>query len=134
MSTLRTTLDDLASAFSSSVLAAIRSASLEELLGASSEGARRGPGRPRAIPEAAPKPARATRSGRLPRRSAEDIAKALDQVVALVKKNKGGLRAEEIRRQLGMQSNEMPRVLKEGLAKRKLKAKGQKRATTYMAA
>jgi hypothetical protein len=32
-----------------------------------------------------------------------------------------------------MQSKEMPRVLSEGLAKRKLKKKGQKRATTYFA-
>jgi hypothetical protein len=33
-----------------------------------------------------------------------------------------------------MEAKEMPRVLKEGLAKKKLKAKGQKRATTYSAA
>jgi hypothetical protein len=33
-----------------------------------------------------------------------------------------------------MQSKEMPRVLAEGLAKKKLKKKGQKRATTYFAA
>ncbi len=55
-------------------------------------------------------------------------------MIALVKKHKDGLRAEQIREQLKMQSKEMPRVLKEGLAKRKLKAKGQKRATTYTAA
>jgi hypothetical protein len=73
------------------------------------------------------------KSGRLPRRSAEAIAKALDQVIALVKKHKDGLRAEEIRANLGMASKEMPRVLKEGLTKKKLKAKGQKRATTYTA-
>jgi len=73
------------------------------------------------------------RSGRLPRRSSEDIAKALDGVVALVKKHKEGLRAEEIRANLGMEAKEMPRVLKDGLAKKKLRAKGQKRATTYTA-
>jgi hypothetical protein len=33
-----------------------------------------------------------------------------------------------------MESKEMPRILKEGLAKKKLKSKGQKRATTYSAA
>jgi hypothetical protein len=43
------------------------------------------------------------------------------------------LRAEEIRQALQMEAKEMPRVLKEGLAKKKLKAKGQKRATTYSA-
>ena len=76
---------------------------------------------------------RARKPGRLPRRSPEEIAKALDHVVALVKGNKDGLRAEQIRAALKMQSKEMPRVLQEGLAKRKLKAKGKKRATTYTA-
>jgi hypothetical protein len=42
-------------------------------------------------------------------------------------------RAEQIRDALKMQSKEMPRVLQEGLAKKKLKSKGQKRATTYFA-
>ncbi len=78
-------------------------------------------------------PARGRRAG-LKRRSPEEIAKALDAVVALVKKSKAGLRAEDIRQKLGLQSKEMPRILKEGLAKRKLRAKGQKRATTYTAA
>ena len=71
------------------------------------------------------------RSGRLPRRSAADIANALDQVVSLVKKDSEGLRAEQIRDQLTLQSKEMSRILKEGLSKKVLKSKGQKRATTY---
>ena len=134
MSSLRSSLNDLAATFASSILAAIRGASLEELIGKTDGVARRGPGRPpkaKAAPTAATAP---TTSGRLARRSPEDIAKALDQVVALVKKNKNGLRAEAIRTSLGMASKEMPRVLKEGLAKKKLKSKGQKRATTYTAA
>jgi hypothetical protein len=45
-------------------------------------------------------------------------------VVALVKSKKDGLRAEQIRSALKMEAKEMPRVLKEGLAKKKLKAKG----------
>lgn len=137
---LRSNIQAAAAVFTSSVLDAIRGASLEELLAESSaRGGRRGPGRPpRAAAAAAaggaPRPARTTRSGRLKRRSAEDIAEALESVVALVKKHKAGLRAEQIREELRMQSKEMPRVLKEGLAKKKLKAKGQKRATTYTAA
>lgn len=141
MPTLRNSLNDLTSAFASSILAAIRGASLEELVGKSDGGVRRGPGRPpkaamngESKPISQSKPSRATRAGRLKRRSPEDIAKALDQVVALVKKNKTGLRAEQIRQQLGLQSKEMPRVLKEGIANKQLKSKGQKRATTYSAA
>jgi hypothetical protein len=130
---LRSKLSDLADSFANSVLDAIRSASLEELI---ADGSRE-PARVRSAP--APKPAaKPTRSassgGRLPRRSAEDIAQILDQVVALVKSHKEGLRAEQIRSDLGMQAKEMPRVLKEGLMKRKLRSKGQKRATTYFAA
>jgi hypothetical protein len=51
----------------------------------------------------------------------------------LVKTHKDGMRSEDIRAKLGLESKEMPRVLKEGLAKKKLSAKGQKRATTYFA-
>jgi hypothetical protein len=135
MPTLRSTLHDLANSFASSVLDAIRGASLEELLGEAGGSARRGPGRPprsTARPTASATP-RARKPGRLARRSPEQIAKALDQVIALVKSKNDGLRAEQIRAALKMQSKEMPRVLQEGLAKKKLKAKGQKRATTYTA-
>jgi hypothetical protein len=136
MASLRSALNDLASSFAESVVDAIRGASLQELLGETGGAPRRGPGRPKGVavaPETNGKPARAARSGRLPRRSLEDITKALEQVVALVKKSKTGLRAEQIRQQLDMQAKEMPRVLKEGLAKKALKSKGQKRATTYTA-
>jgi hypothetical protein len=53
--------------------------------------------------------------------------------VLLVKTHKNGMRAEEIRSALGMQSKEMPRILKQGVASKKLTTKGQKRATTYFA-
>ncbi len=131
MPTLRSQLDALASSFAVSVLDAIKGASLQDLLADSGGTPRRGPGRPPS--RSTPKSARVRKPGRLPRRSPQDIAKALDQVVALVKSKKTGLRAEQIRAALKMQSKEMPRVLKEGLAMKKLKAKGQKRATTYTA-
>jgi hypothetical protein len=134
MPTLHSTLQNLASAFATSVLEAVRSGSLSELLGETGGAVRRGPGRPRAVETTHARPAaRVGRPGRLKRRSPEDIAKALDEVVALLKKNKTGLRAEQIREELGMQAKEMPRVLKEGLGKRAFKSKGQKRATTYFA-
>ena len=129
MSTLRSTLNALATNLASDIVDVIRSSSLEELLG------ERGPGRPpKSISNGVAKPSHATRSGRLPRRSVEEIAAALEEIVALVSKHNDGLRAEEIRVKLGMQAKEIPRVLKEGLATKKLKSKGQKRATTYTAA
>ena len=42
-------------------------------------------------------------SGRLHRRSAEEIAAVLDRVVALVKTSKQGMRAEDIRVGLGVE-------------------------------
>jgi len=132
MATLRDRLQTLAHSFANELLNAIRSSSLEELVSES--------GRPRNAPPSAPtraangsaEPSR--RSGRLRRRSSQDIAQALERVVKLVRQHKEGLRAEQIRAELKMQSKEMPRVLKEGLAKKQLKTRGQKRATTYFAA
>lgn len=132
--TLHSRLSTLASAFATSVLDAIRGASLADL---QASGPRRGlPASSAATekPVAARGGRRGRSSGRLARRSPAEIASALGQIVALVKDHKEGLRAEEIRSQLGMQSKEMPRILAEGLSKRKLKKKGQKRATTYFAA
>jgi hypothetical protein len=133
MSNLHSQLASLAGSFASAVLEAIKGASLEELISESrtpTAKARREP-----ATNGAPRAVRARSSaGRLRRRSPDDIAKALDKVVVLLKKHKQGQRAEQIRQQLGMQAKEMPRVLKEGLAKKQLKSKGQKRATTYFAA
>jgi hypothetical protein len=130
MSNLQSQLNHLAQNFAAAVVEALKGAPLQELLGdgrtvSNGRSAPRVAGRPTA------KPGRS--SGRLARRSAEDIANALEQVVSLVKKHADGLRAEQVRDQLGLQPKEMPRILKEGLSKRVLKSKGQKRATTYYA-
>ncbi|HVO26267.1 MAG TPA: hypothetical protein VMW56_21850 [Candidatus Margulisiibacteriota bacterium] len=123
MTSLRTQLDELASQFANGVLAAIRSASLDDLLAES--GSRRGP-------RAGGSVSSGRKAGRLQRRSVEEIAKTLERVVGVVKASKGnGLRAEEIRRALSLDVREVPRVLKEGLKTKKLRTKGQKRATTY---
>ncbi len=131
---LHSHLADLASSFATSVLAAVRGSSLEELR------ITNGHGRPASAPEprvgraaAAPKASPAKSNRRLGRRSAADISRALDGVVSLLKRNKAGLRAEQIRTELGMQAKEMPRVLSDGLSHKKLRKKGQKRATTYFA-
>ncbi len=128
MPTLRSQLDALAASFASAVVDAIRSASLQELV-TDGKGGRAGA----AAPVAKATAAKTTRSGRLKRRSSEDIGQVLDQIVTLVKKNKDGLRAEQIRVELGLQAKELPRVLKEGLASKRLRKSGQKRATVYSA-
>lgn len=134
MPTLRSQLDSLAAAFASAVVDAIRGASLQELVAA--DGRSASVTRPTAsasVAKAAAATPRATRAGRLKRRSSEDIGKVLDDVVSLVKKNKDGLRAEQIRAELSLQAKELPRVLKEGLSSKRLRKAGQKRATVYSA-
>jgi len=132
---LQSTLNDLAESFAASILAAIRGASLDELISTNGKpkNSDRSP-RAAAPPTSVPAVRKSSASaGRLQRRSPEDIAAALGHVVSLVKKHKEGLRAEQIRSELGLQAKEMPRILKEGLERKALKSKGQKRATTYFA-
>jgi hypothetical protein len=137
MPNLLNTLNDLANSFASSVLDVIRNASIEELSGgvkanASSDRPSRPSSGTQGVLALTKAPKR--KAGRLARRSPEQIAETLETIVALLKSKKSGLRAEQVRRTLDLDVREMPRVLKEGLVKRKLKSKGQKRATTYFAA
>jgi hypothetical protein len=147
MTTLRQALHEIAVSFAVGVFSAVRAASLQELREGVAE-ADLEKGRPAPVPVTngrSPKAAAAplgaakgpaqktTRSGRLRRRSPEEIAATLDNVVALVKRHRDGLRAEQIRSELGLEAKEMPRILKEGISTRKLRSKGQKRATTYFA-
>jgi len=141
MSTLRSQLNALASSFAEQVIAAIRGGSLNDLVasgGGTSTGNHRparkvagGGGQP--DPLSVPPSPKTGKNGRLARRSDDEIAATLNKIVLLVKTQKAGLRAEEIRTKLGLQAKEMPRILKEGLSKKKLSSKGQRRATTYFA-
>jgi hypothetical protein len=127
---LRTQLDALAATFATQIMAAVQGASLQELAGSNG---RRAVAEGAAARRAVSVPKKSGKPGRLPRRSAEEISTLLGKIVLLVKTHKQGMRAEEIRSKLGMQSKEMPRILKEGIATKKLTTKGQKRATTYFA-
>ncbi|HEX3771956.1 MAG TPA: hypothetical protein VHV30_13865 [Polyangiaceae bacterium] len=123
----------LAASFVDSVLEAVKRSSLEDLVGTSgSQGARSArAGAARSAGNAHAHAAQVTAAGRLRRRSAEDVAKVLEVVVSLLGSRKNGLRAEQIRSELSLQAKELPRILKEGLARKKIRAAGQKRATTY---
>jgi hypothetical protein len=127
MANLQSQLHDLASSFADAVLQAVRTVTLQELQSSGSRNAQNG------TPASVATAGRSRSSRRLPRRSVQDIAEQLGRVVGLVKTHKAGLRAEQIRTMLGMQSKEMPRILKEGLSSKALKSKGHKRATTYFA-
>jgi len=129
---LQSRLGDLALAFSESVLEAIRGASLQELF--DHPGVRKAPV---GAPPAAAAPASGSRRrgpGRLSRRTATDIERVIAEIVGLLGHHSAGLRAEQIRQQLGLMAKELPRPLKEALDSGRLGKAGQKRATTYFLA
>jgi len=136
MSALQSTLQSLAASFAEEVVRAIQGSSLQELLGEVSGPKGRAPIMPRSAGAA---PARAGRaaaapkrsSGRLKRRSPDDIMATLERIVTLLKSNPEGLRAEQIRKELDVEAKELPRPLAEGLSAKTLRKKGQKRATVY---
>lgn len=136
MSNLRNAIEQLAATFADGVIAAIRSASFEEIasLGGPTTSARVRRGGAAAA-KAAPAGARSRigKGGRLRRRSKADLGAVLDSIVALVSKHPDGLRAEQIRKELGLVAKELPRPLAEGLDSKRLTKKGEKRATTYFA-
>ena len=144
MSNLRNTIEALASQFATSVLDALRSASIDELVDVAGSGgaARRGPGRPRSVERAVAEGAssanagprrRAGRGGRLGRRTAGDITRMIESIVGVLQKAGAGLRAEQIRETLGVEAKELPRPLAEAISSGRITKSGQKRATTYFA-
>ncbi|MDP9037046.1 MAG: hypothetical protein M3O50_19790 [Myxococcota bacterium] len=138
-SSLRQKLNELATHFTNGMLDAIRTSPIEELIAGTADLEVNGP-RPaaqlRAIAPSADPVRRSGRAkgGRLPRRSSEDISGMLNRIVTLLRGNPKGLRAEEIRAQLGVSAKELPRPLAEGLDTSSVRKTGQKRATTYFAA
>jgi hypothetical protein len=135
MSTLRASIESLASQFATGVLAAIRGSSLEEILSAGSP-TRRGPGRPRKSVSSvgaasAPAPSRRARGGKRLRRSAKDITAAAGQIAAHVAKHPRGIRGEQVRKDLGIAKNHWMKPLGMALGAKKIRKTGEKRATLY---
>ena len=147
MSSLKNKIASLAETFSAGVLAAIHSASLEEILaGGSGALPKRGPGRP---PKSAnggvvarggggqPDPlgtaprAKRGKGGRLARRSPSDIEHVIGLIVAKLAEHKTGLRSEQLQKELKLDKKEITGPLNQALAAKKITKKGQKRSTTY---
>lgn len=139
MTNLKTTIDSLAADFAHKLIAAIKTASFQEILalgggggGAAKRGGRSASSAAPAAPKAAASKGRAPRKGgRLARRSPADLAKAKTEIVNLLAKHPKGLRSEEIRAKLGLSKQEVPRPIADALAEKLITKKGEKRATTY---
>jgi hypothetical protein len=134
MEQLREKIAAASAEFAASVMLAIRECSLEDLIGdrygkstsltaaTATNGAPRR-GRP-------PGPAKA-KSGRLARRSEEDIVEMAGKIVAYVKQAGVPMRAEAVRAALAIDKREWMKPLQYALDKLGLKKQGNKRATEY---
>jgi hypothetical protein len=125
--TLKNTIENHALEFANGILRALRTASLDELCGLNGRGilhAELGAGPMGSVP---------TPGARLGRRSAAQITRVLDQIVGLLEQHPDGLRAEVIKRQLGIDPREVPRPLADGVSSGRITKVGEKRATTYFA-
>jgi hypothetical protein len=132
MSNLKSTIEDLAIEFASSIIGALRAASIDEITNVTGHGAGRGRSGRGGGPENGGAASRRGRAGkRLGRRSVADIGRMVDSIVTLLQDSPDGLRAEQIREALSCQAKELPRPLSDGLAQGRIKKTGQKRATTY---
>ena len=129
MNSLHSMINGLAAEFAQSILAAILSTPLDQLVGQdgspselAAQPATRGK-----VPKAA-KPAKRG-GGRLVRRSQEDIDAIGVKVLDIL--GKDGLRAEDIKTQLKLERKEIPRILKSLIGSRQVKKSGNKRMTVY---
>ena len=120
MFSLRARLTALTTKFADDVLAAIRTASIEEL---TTDGAapRRPPGRAPSFGRLGPRP-----------RMADEVEQTLGLLVAALKV--GPMRAADISAKLGIDRKQLPPVVALGIAKKVIKKRGIKRATTYWGA
>jgi Fic family protein len=129
--TLKSEIEALANTFADGVLAALRNASLEDLLeGRVSPAAKSAPARTKTSTTPSPQK---TASGR-GRRSPSDIAHVEGVIVAKLREHRAGLRSEQLQKVLKLSKAEIVRPIASALAAKKIVKTGEKRATTYFAA
>ncbi len=135
---LQAAIRQLAENFAEGVLAAVRSASLEDIrshAGAPPVATRRGPGRPRrnaAPAAAAAEPPRAKR-GRRPKGAGASPDVTVDRIVYLVRKAPQGLRSEDLRARLQLDKIPFRQAAAKAIAANLITKTGEKRSTTFFA-
>jgi hypothetical protein len=135
MGTLRTELEHIASNFVSSVLAAMRTASLSDLADTSGEaralpGLGRTRGRPRGPAVGAVAEGRRGRGGRRRRASPEEVAKQKELALNTAKQLKAGFSKGDVMAKSGSKVD-LGRALSLLVADGKLSKKGDRRMTRY---
>ncbi len=132
---LHATINELASKFAHDLLRALRAASLDELVRETAPGHVRASSASSHTPRA---PQRKSGGKRI-RRSPEELNEYANRIVALVAKHPKGIRAEDLKRALGIPPGNIgakvfTKPLAFALASKKLTKRGARRATTYFAA
>jgi hypothetical protein len=117
-STLRSSLESLVSRFVDDILSTVRSGLEEAVFGE---------GRTDVSP-------RLSRRGTRARRRNVDLSGEMERIVAAVRSHDDGIRAEELRKELGQDKVIFVRAVQRLLADRQLRKTGQKRRTTYFVA
>jgi hypothetical protein len=127
--TLKSEIEALAMQFADGVIAALRNASLQDLLDGHAS-APKG-----ASPRAgAPAPSAGARKGQgRVRRSASDIEHVQGLIVAKLREHAMGLRSEQLQKALKLTKQEIVGPIAAALAAKKIVKTGEKRATTYFA-
>ena len=131
---LHATINELASRFAHDLVRALRGASLDEIIAETSADHSR-PTRKRTTAAVA----RTRSNGKRIRRSAEQLQVFADRIVALVLKHPKGIRAEELKRAMGVAPGNVgakvfTHPLGVALRSGKIKKRGQRRATLYFKA
>jgi hypothetical protein len=88
------------------------------------------PAKQAASAKPAPKPAPSATNGR---RTVSELDAAADRVQKLLSSRTGGMRIEEINKQLGTSTKELMRPIKKLLASNAIRKSGERRSTTYFA-
>ena len=139
MSRLQTTIEHLASTFLTSVVEAIRNASLVELSAFAAAPARStvaAPSRAKA-PAARPAPsARPTGPAARPRGGAGgvDIEKYLAKLLGMLRTTWNGAQGGELRHELGLSKGQFLRVAAAGMAMGQIRREGERRGIRYFLA
>ena len=116
---LRSTIESLATEFAAGVLAALRSASLEDVLAQS---------------QSQPIQTAKRLSTRASKGKSGDPNATINAIVATLRSANEGLRAEQIRGQLGIDKATVTKALTQALVSKVVTKQGEKRATRYFAA
>jgi hypothetical protein len=136
--TLHATINSLASEFAHELLRALRNASLDEIIAETAHDHRSHATHPVAHAKHAAGGggggARRARGGKRHRRSSADLTSVVEKIISTVKSHKNGINAEGIRAALKLPRKELPRPIQLALATKKIKKKGERRATTYFGA